>query len=52
MTQEKIIQLKLQIDSIKEYIKSDICRTCAEMQIRLDEYEEKLKEYLIEQNTR
>ena len=45
MTNIQIQELKLQIDSIKEYITSDICKTCYEMEIRLNEYEKLLKEY-------
>jgi hypothetical protein len=42
MTPEQISDLKIQIDEIREYVKSDICKSCEDMYVRLKEYEELL----------
>lgn len=40
----EITNLQLKIDSIKEYLYSDICKTCEEMSNRLKECEALLKQ--------
>jgi hypothetical protein len=42
---EKIINLKLQIDHLKEYINTDICRKCEEMSQQLKDFQRMLDEY-------
>lgn len=42
----QIINIKLEIDSIKEYLHTDVCRKCAELSIRLEECELLLQQYL------
>jgi hypothetical protein len=42
---EKIINLKLQIDHLKEYINTDICRKCEEISQQLKDFQRMLDEY-------
>lgn len=42
----QILQIKKEIDDIKEYIESDLCKKCEEMKYKLDECEKLLKQYL------
>lgn len=37
MTNNQINQLKLEMDSLKEYINTDVCKRCEEMYKRLQE---------------
>lgn len=41
-----MIELKMEIDRIKEYVNTDLCQKCIEMSERLRECEEILKEYI------
>ena len=53
MTQNKnsqIMDLKIEIDSIKEYISTDLCRKCEEMSLRLKECEQLLQHIQEETN--
>jgi hypothetical protein len=43
MIQKQLIQLKLEIDSIKEYLNTEICKTCDEMHTRLKYCQELLE---------
>lgn len=45
MTIQKITELKLEIDRLREYIESDLCKKCEEMTRRLKQCEMLLKEY-------
>lgn len=46
MKMQKIMELKLEIDRIKEYIDSDLCQRCEEMHNRLKECEKLMKDYI------
>lgn len=50
MTNNQIIQLKLEIDSIKEYINTDVCKKCEEMYNRLHECQKLLENLQDEAN--
>jgi hypothetical protein len=41
---QQIADLKSEIDEIKEYINTDLCRKCEEMSKRLEECERKLND--------
>ena len=41
----RILEIKQEIDSIKEYVESDLCKKCEEMTTRLKYYESLLHEY-------
>lgn len=41
-----IINLKLEIDAIKEYIDTELCRKCDEMRQKLETLEITLNEYI------
>jgi hypothetical protein len=41
---EKITSLKLEIDHIKEYLETDVCKRCEEMYNMLENCENLLKE--------
>ena len=43
---EKITSLKLEIDHIKEYLETDACKRCDEMNSMLDKCEQLLKEII------
>ena len=45
LSQDQIMQIQDQIDSIKEYMNSDICKMCEEMKTRLVSCENLLNEY-------
>lgn len=45
MTNSMITDLKLEIDSLKEYLQNEICRKCEELSTRLSECESLLYEY-------
>lgn len=45
MNEEKINELKIEIDSIKEYIYSDLCIKCTEMIQKLHDCQRALDEY-------
>jgi hypothetical protein len=45
MTQEQIHHLKLEMDKIKEYINSELCKKCEEMTTELRKCEQLLQEY-------
>jgi hypothetical protein len=40
------MELKLEIDRIKEYIDSDLCKRCEEMSERLKECEQLMESYI------
>jgi hypothetical protein len=40
---KEIESLKEQIHELKEYLDSDICRSCGEISLKLDEYIQQLK---------
>lgn len=46
MNKNQILELKLEIDKIKEYVQSELCRKCDEMQAKLKEYEEAISAIL------
>lgn len=39
LTTQQIINLQQEIDNLKEYINTDLCRKCAEINRRLEECE-------------
>lgn len=41
---DHIISLKLQIEEIKEYLENYLCKQCADMQQKLRELEDQLKQ--------
>lgn len=43
---ESIESIKEQIAELKEYLNSDICRSCGEVAIKLERYIEQLKSLL------
>lgn len=43
LTPQQITDLKIEIDSLKEYIYSDLCRKCEEMSKRLNDCERLLE---------
>jgi hypothetical protein len=45
MENEALYHLKLEIDSIKEYLDNSMCNRCLEMSKKLDEYENMLWQY-------
>ena len=45
LSQDQITQIQNQIDNIKEYVNSEICKMCEEMQNRLVSCENLLNEY-------
>lgn len=45
MDSQTINELKLEIDSIKEYVYSDLCVKCREMAQRLEDCEKLLEKY-------
>ena len=40
-----IINLKLEIDHLREYLLGEVCKKCEEIQKRLNEYEKILDDY-------
>lgn len=50
MIPNQIIHLKLEIDKIKEYVNSELCKKCEEMTQRLKECEKLIKEYTNTEN--
>lgn len=50
MTNHQVTQLKLEIDSIKEYITTDLCKKCEEMYNRLHECQKLLENLQDEEN--
>ena len=46
MMSESIESIKEQIADLKEYLNSDICRSCGEVAIKLEGYIEQLKTLL------
>lgn len=48
---EKIIQIKEQIDDLKEYLHSDICRSCGEIALKLEGYIQELTSLLNKNDT-
>jgi len=46
---EKIIYIKEQIDDLKEYLHSDVCRSCGEIALKLEGYIKELS-ILLNQN--
>lgn len=47
MMYDQIIHLKLEIDKIKEYVNSELCKKCEEMSRRLKECEELISQHEI-----
>ena len=45
-TKQKMIELKQQIDSIKEYVDSELCKKCQEMYDSLVECQKLLQDHL------
>lgn len=45
MNNSTIIDLKLEIDALKEYLENEICKKCKELSYRLSECENILNEY-------
>lgn len=45
LSQDQIIQIQNQIDNIKEYVNSEICKMCEEMKTKLVSCENLLNEY-------
>lgn len=43
MTLSQILQIRSEIDHIKEYVNSEICNKCEEMRTRLEDCEKLLK---------
>lgn len=41
---QKIIELKEKIHDLKEYLQSDICRSCGEIALQIEKYVEELSE--------
>lgn len=41
----QILEIKQEIDNIKEYVNSDLCKICEEMRKRLSQCEKLLDEY-------
>ena len=41
----QILEIKQEIDHIREYVESDLCKKCEEMQTRLKQCESLLDEY-------
>lgn len=50
MTKEQIHHLKLEMDKIKEYVNSAICKKCEEMTVELQKCEQLLEEYSKDSN--
>lgn len=48
---EKIIQIKDQIEELKEYLNSDHCRSCEDTAIKLEKYIQELKILLDQSKT-
>jgi hypothetical protein len=46
---KKIINIKEQIEELKEYLNSNNCKTCEDTAIKLEQYMEELK-ILLDQN--
>lgn len=42
-----IVNIKLEIDTIKEYIETELCRKCDEMRKKLEILEITLDEYIV-----
>lgn len=54
MTQEnkqKILELKEKIHDLTEYLQSDICRSCGEVALQIDQYVKELSEIFISNDT-
>lgn len=49
--QNKIIHIKEQIDDLTEYLHSDVCRSCGEIALKLDQYFQELKSLLNQDDT-
>jgi len=45
MNNDRINQLKVEIDQLKEYVEGELCRKCEEMTKQLEEYKKMLYEY-------
>ena len=45
LSQDQITQIQNQIDNIKEYVNSEICKMCEEMKTKLVSCENLLNEY-------
>lgn len=45
MNNEKINELKVQIDQLREYVEGELCKKCEEMSKQLEEYKKMLYEY-------
>ena len=41
----RILEIKQEIDQIREYVESDLCKKCEEMRLRLKHCESLLHEY-------
>lgn len=46
MNNQDIIELKEKIHDLKEYLQSDICRSCGETVLQLDQYISQLENIL------
>jgi hypothetical protein len=45
LNEQQIIEIKQNIDNIREYVESDLCKICEEMTNRLRQCEKLLNEY-------
>lgn len=48
MTKETIADIQNEIDSIREYVETELCRKCEEMFVHLQHLEKLLEQYKIE----
>lgn len=47
----KIIHIQEQIDDLKEYLHSDVCRSCSEIALKLEGYIKELSSLLNQNDT-
>lgn len=48
MTQETIVDIQNEIDSIREYVETELCKKCEEMFQHLKHLEKLLEQYKVE----
>lgn len=48
---DKIIHIKEQIDDLKEYLHSDVCRSCLDIALKLEGYIQELSVLLNQNDT-
>lgn len=50
LSEYEISNLKKEIENIKEYIESDLCKTCEQLRAKLEHCEELLQQFLSQNN--